>query len=313
MNREKFFLILLSLVATAQLRAFEPELLSDEEVPILLTENALVCSDAVRQRRGFLGPAPGQLLIWESSIFDRTLRVKNVPLSLELPDSVNCASLASAISQVPRSLVARRKIYRTIEQNFNDRTTSSRMLVADIALEIPVPIDGQNSVLRGKNRWLEQNPADVTELPNFYSAHTHPQSASYPVGLFCKPIYAGAEKHRLSLGKISGYGHANLDMVSRTFPNEQQCEETRSDLLKRYEAEDPENWGSVIRVQRNLESVYRYILDNQANSQCQEIELETLSITLLGLKYSGVLSSFPIRTVDLSLCSSVSSAMPNRE
>lgn len=308
MNQKIFFLnfFLLSLILTAPLGALEPELLSDEMVPIILSQGALKCSDAIRHRHGFQGPEPGLLALSESDIFDRTLRVRNVFLSFELPDSVDCASLALGLSQVPRDISARRKVYRTIHSNLDAPTTSSSSLISDIELEIPVQINEQNIVLRGQDSWLEENPARASSFPkkDFYAAHTHPQSASYPVGLFCKPLYSGSEKYELSLGKISGYGHANLDIVARTFPNQQQCEETRSDLFKRYQAEDPENWGSLIRVQRDLEARYRYILDNNAQSQCQEIQLETLSITLQGLKYSGALASFPIKTVDLSLCSS---------
>lgn len=293
--------LLLGFLSAIVLQA-EAYLLSDETVEVYLDQNAIVCYDEVRDGGGFVDYMPGGLSISQDAIFDRTLRVSDLWLHYTLPSDVNCAAIKEQIAAVPRRLWANRKVYRSFHA-FGQQQRST--LDAFVTLEIPVVINGVNAVLSGNAEWREKNPFHHDVLPEIttYNARIHPQSASNGVGLFCNPRYSLSDEYELSFGRVSAYGvYANLDVLTRTFKSQEACEEARNDLLQRYQAQDPENWGSIIRVTRKLESVYRYILANDATGVCQEIMLESLSTNLDSYRFTGVLASFPLRTVDISNC-----------
>jgi hypothetical protein len=296
----------LSFIITHQANADEKRiLLSEETVPLFLKNNAIRCYDAV-DGGGFVGHRAGRMVIEEENILDRTLRTKGVlRLSIELPDFVTCAMIESELAEVPQSLSATRKVYRVIKEAYSRRYLKSS-LIGEVELTLPVLLNGQNMVLAGDQRWTEEIPFTNHPMPqeSSYSTIIHPQSATYPVGLFCKPHTSGKE-YQLSFGQISGYvpdKMSNIDVITRTFSAEQDCEEERSALLERFQAEDPQNWGTLIQVNRVLESVYRHILDNQGRPVCQEIQVETVSAVIQRLKYMAVRSSFPVRTVDYNAC-----------
>jgi hypothetical protein len=284
------------------------DLISDEMVPIVLKEDALECYEKTEGDGGFRQPMPAEIVLRADSVIDRTLRVKNYHFYRTLPDSVSCASLRSELYATPLNLLVNRKVSRVVKSNPNNEDQYS-FLVEDISIEVPVQLEGKNIVLHHKQGWLEENPYNPGRAfpkHSSYIAHTHPQSASAPVGLFCAPLYQGSTKYTLGFGHftISSPAQAsNLDVVTTSpFDTEALCLENKNQLIKRFKAEDPENWGSRLRVDRTIEFVNRYILDNQAKSMCQEILLETIFVSINGLNFSAVGASFPLRTVDLALC-----------
>lgn len=299
------------LVLLAALLASLPslaELISDEMVPIFLKKDALDCFDKTEGDGGFRQPMPGEIILRSDSVVDRTLRVKGYYFYQTLPDSVTCASLQSELSSTPLNLLVNRKISRVVKSNPNNDGQYS-VLVEHISIELPVQLAGKNIVLQHKEGWLEENPySPGATYPKHssYTAHTHPQSASAPVGLFCAPLYQGSTEYILGFGYFTRSippQASNLDVVTTSpFQNEALCLENKNQLIKRFKAEDPENWGSRLRVNRTIEVVNRHILDNQAKSMCQEILLETITVNINGLNFSAVGASFPLRTVDLALC-----------
>lgn len=112
-------------------------------------------------------------------------------------------------------------------------------------------------------------------------------------------------KNALSLGNLSGRdiggSHSNSDFGKRRFETIDECREKRAELIELYKAEDPGNWGSLMRVNRWLVKRFRYILDNQAKAQCQEILLEAVVVNVEGEALRAA-KSLPIRTVEMELC-----------
>lgn len=280
------------------------ELISDEMVPVILKNNAFACFEKYEGDGGFSQPMPAKITLSSHSIIDRTLRIKGHYFDYILPDLVTCESLSNQIKAIPLSLLVNRKIKRTlIASNINSA------LIEEISIELPVQINGKNIILQNRQFWLEENPYNPNisyPKQSSYIAHTHPQSATAPVGLFCAPLHKESTKYTLSFGRFtnsSPYQVANIDVISTSpFDNEALCLESKSMLTKSFQAEDPENWGSKIKVNRTIELVNRYILDNQAKIMCQEIMLESVSIDINGINFSAVGASFPLRTIDLELC-----------
>lgn len=303
-----FGLVLLVMVSFTELAA-EPMLISDENVPIILSSNALQCSDKVPGDGEFMQPRPGRIVIWEKNIFDRTLRIRGSSLFYAtLPDSVMCFMLREQIKNVPLELIAKRQVYRETIGEYLRPEVKRTVINGEISIEIPVQVDGNNLILRSKDQsWLEENPTTDLAFPKIssFKALIFPQSASKPVGLFCAPRATGSLEYELGFSRLAGnypYYNSNIDFVSHLFSSQEICEETRASLLKRFKAQDPENWGSIVDVSRKIETIHRHILDNRAKSACQEIQMETVSVMLDGLQYSAVLSSFPLRTLSLDSC-----------
>lgn len=283
-------------------------LISDEMVPIILKKDALECYDKTEGDGGFRQPMPAEINLKSDSVLDRTLRVKGNYFSYTLPDSVDCASLRGQLYATPLNLLANRKVSRIFKAN-PDNSSQRSFLLEEVSIELPIQIEGKNISLQNKEIWREENPyIPGTAYPKHssYIAHTHPQSASAPVGLFCAPLYKGSAQYTLGFGYFTrSYPtqSSNLDVITTSpFDNEARCLETKSQLIKRFQAEDPGNWGSRITVDRTIESVNRHILDNQAKSMCQEILLETIAVSINGVNFSAVGASFPLRTLDLGLC-----------
>ncbi len=279
--------------------ATEKERLSHESVPILLKKGTIQCQEA-KEKHEFEPAQPSRVILLASSIFDRTLRMeKTFDPSFDLPATVHCADLEQDLKKIPEELFAERDVYRVVEKRLFDNQMMSS-LVGQVTIEIPVQVGGKNIALRADQwRWIEESPITAQSFPkmSFYVVLTHPQT------FVCTPHYSG--EYQLSLGSISGSSPSeisNQNQVFRTFASQKECEESRSEWLSRYAAEDPQNWGTATRVTRKLESVFRHILDNSANSMCQEIQLETVSVMIQGLRFMSVQSSFPIRTVSLERC-----------
>lgn len=279
------------------------ELISDEMVPIILKEDALQCLEKTDGDGGFRQPMPAQIYLRHDSIIDQTLRVRGNYFYYILPNSVTCSSLSSELYATPLNLLANRKVRRIIKANLNNEDQYS-FLVEEISIELPVKIDSKNIVLQDKQTWFEENPyTSNTAYPkqSSYIAHTHPQSASAPVGLFCAPIYQGSTKYALGFGGFTrSYPTqtANIDVITTSpFDSEDLCLENKSQLMKHFQTEDPKNYGSRIRVNRTIELVNRDIPDNQGNSMCQEIFLESISVNINGIIFFASGKSFPLRTV----------------
>ncbi len=306
--------IFLSLAALAGFSGHEStELISEELVPVIFKRGSIICLDKSEGDGGFMGPEPGRLTMVRGALFDRTLRVTEYYFSYALPDAVPCSQLWESIKNVPESLSIKRRVSRVISLSSVKKKEYS-LLVSELSLELPINVAGNNVVMTDSSYWLEEPLYTPGHFPkeSTYTAHTHPQSASAPVGLFCAPLYQGAKQHSLGFGYFNGSPDrsSNLDVVTTSpFDNEKQCQEKRSELLKKFEAEDPGNWGSLIPVKREIAPRFRFILDNQAQGMCQEIMLERIEAYVEELKFSAVGASFPLRTVDIELCSQVSAKL----
>ena len=297
-------------LATTGAQATERTLINEETVPVDVTVGSFQCHDAIPDH-GF-GRVPARVSIQEKNVFDRTLRTKGLgSFYTQLPATVVCADLKADLAKIPSDLAVERKVYRIVEESWDKKTLISR-LEGEHGLEIPVLVAGAKLVLHAKNDWLEENaPKDVAlprQLPQSitYTAHTYPRSGTEWVGLFCLASYPSGPANLLTLGGLSGYnspwwGHSNVDGAGKAYPDAASCEVVRNELVTRFNAEDPDNWGTRLAVSRKLETVYRYILDNQAKRMCEEIELDTVTTEIVGIKLDGA-RAYPIRTVPLSEC-----------
>jgi hypothetical protein len=291
----------------------EPEAVSEEDVPVDLSSAAAVtCHDFIPDR-GY-GPVPGGLRVNASALFDRTLRLTGVDgLDVDIPDDVTCASLKAQLDGIGESQTVHRKVVRIFKPTVDQKLLRTT-LVATFTLPLPVQVAGAPVVLTAEAEWLEDSAPPGPfgpEIPQFplqrtYDTHIFPQSGTDTVGLFCKPQYEGATEQNLTLGEVAGYDDiegalANSYLVAERFAAPATCEDARTDLLDKFQAADPGNWGSIVQVSRTVEEMTRYILDNQGAQACQQIELESLELTIYGHIFRAS-SSFPVATVPLASC-----------
>ncbi|HTL11974.1 MAG TPA: hypothetical protein VL588_05780 [Bdellovibrionota bacterium] len=284
-------------------------LVSDEQVPVEILPAAWKCRNAIPDY-GY-GAMPGAVAVAQKDVFDRTLRLEGSEgLRAELPDGVTCESIHEALSEVPRDLKVHRVLDRTTDLTWDHRRTVTR-LQSRLTLEIPVQVAGAGLVLTGDQDWLESNVApgadpEALPLQTSYHALLFPQAGADFIGLTCKPDYEGATRFHLSIGDLAGDpimngGVTNVDIAAAPFADAAACEAAKNDLMVHYQAEDPGNWGTPTTVHRKLEVEHRYILDNAAKATCQEIEIETVKLTLQGISFQGA-KGFAVKTVPMAGC-----------
>jgi len=283
-------------------------LISEEAVPVVLKEGSVTCRDATHPP---MFPTEGHIFVNHNDVFDRTFRVPS-GLGTQLPNTLTCAEIQSDLAKVPSSLTGVRKVYSVYKESSDSQIVTS-LLVAELEFEIPVQFEGKNIILKSEETWVEDFAAKNNSgtlyqpLPhaNAYSVVTHPQAGDADTGLHCSRSPNTLE-NQLTLGGVSGhddYGDAlsNIRSVSRNFRSKEDCEDYRSETLKRFIAEDPNNNGSLIKVNRKIETSFRYLADIQA---CQEIEVESINTRIGTLKFTAV-KVFPIRMVDFEKCRSL--------
>lgn len=284
-------------------------LLSEEPVSVIIKAGSVKCRDATHPPQF---PTSGWISVDQKDIVDKTLRISE-GFSTQLPSTLTCAEIQNELAKVPASLTGVRKIYKVYKESWDSQIVSS-LLVAESEFEIPVQFEGKNIILKDEDTWAEdfvrKSDSGVLYQPlphrTTYNVVTHPQSGSSDTGLNCS-FSKNTLEPQLTL-RVPGqdsYGErfSNISQISRHFQSKEDCQNYRAETLKRFIAEDPSNNGSLIKINRKIESSFRYILDNQSDSACQEIEVESVNTRIGTLSFSAV-TVFPVRMVDFDKCRS---------
>lgn len=280
-------------------------LISEEAVPVIIKEGSVKCRNATHPPSF---QTDGHIYIGSNNIVDRTLRVSS-GLGVKLPSTLTCAEIQNDLAKVPTSLNGVRKVYKVYKESWDSQIVSS-LLVAESEFEIPVQFEGKNIILKSEDTWAEdfarKSDSGILYQPlprsNAYSVVTHPQAGSADTGLHCSRSPNTLEPQlTLWIPSRNIDPFSNITQVSRNFRSKEDCDDYRSETLKRFIAEDPSNNGSLIKINRKIESSFRYMYDNQANDVCQEIQVESINTRVGALTFSAV-QVFPVRMVDFENC-----------
>lgn len=279
------------IVFALQIQASERELLSEQIINIKLAPNPIVCRNAVTIGRGFVAYFPADISIGSHLIENGSPMLDGIAqFTFELPSSVACENLQ--FSEMPRNTSITRRVYRqNYRGDFHPELVKSIFFV-ETTLAIPVQMDGRDIVLTGTMKpWISHAQKNGQPYEDYVS-RIHPQAHT----ISCKSYGLENERYVLAIPGVRRYGGdemSNINELEHIFSNQAECQEFYSQLLSHYHSEDPGNYGSLVTVSRRLEEVP--IFDPSFGDICYLVEQETSSIMLLGLEFSGVKTSFPIK------------------
>lgn len=289
MNRSVFFLVA-CLLLTLQIRAAEREVVSEEIIAIKLAPDPIVCKNATTIGRGFVAYFPAEISIDSRLIVDASPMLDGIAtFTFELPSSVTCENLQ--FNEMPRTASVTRRVYRQFSPGYFNSDLIRTLLVVESTLAIPVQMDGYDITLTGTmTPWISQVQKNGQSFVD-YKTRIHPQA--HPIT--CKPFDLEPERYVLAIPGVRSMGGdhvSNLNELGHIFSSQTECQEFHSQLLTHYHAEDPDNHGTIVTIRRTIEKVP--LVDPAFVNAHNHVEQETLSMTLLGLDFTGTRTSFPL-------------------
>jgi hypothetical protein len=289
MNRSLLFLTAFFSL-TLQLHANERELISEEIFSIKLALDPIVCRNAEWIGGGFRMYFPGEISIGSHLIEDAPPLLEGVAdFTFELPDSVACENLQ--FNEMPRQTSVIRRVYQEQVRGLSHREIVKTTFVSETTITIPVLMNGQNIILMSKkDPWISSVQNNGHPFDTYY-IQIHPQAHT----ISCQPLGLANEGYAITFSKTAGEIWdliSNVNQLKHVFANLAECQEFHSKLLSHYSVEDPDNNGTLVAISRKLETLSS---SDPYAAGCYQFEQETSFMTLLGLEFSGVRSSFPLQ------------------
>ena len=211
----------------------------------------------------------------------------------EKPNS--CAEFASSLTAL-----AGKKLDATREVRRKEGSDKQHLLTEQFRIDIPILIGGQKATLQNNPlEWVESGRGwPVLEFGRpqksiVNSVHFQGESLNTCEGSNLT-IWVGS-------GPLSPYPINSPNFVV-PFGDEAKCQEGRKDLLAWLKQVDPQNNGHVIQIHRTIEVSHKLSEESEPLATCHEVQVERISATVGGLKFTGGATSFPIVAVDRSLC-----------